>query len=172
VRYTSRFACSCRRLGQLSFVFELRSRAFLRGDVIAGAEIDRLIDAARFRERVEIAAFDAGAGDGDFVIGRNSYVARGLDPFTVEEQQPDAALRVDLADDERGRLDELVFELRTARGWTPGEVGRIGVLEDDAFRIGRLQPVEHLALLLGQKRRLDEMQVRCWNEASRFIRRR
>jgi hypothetical protein len=73
---------------RLRFVFELRRGALLPVDVVAHAEVNRLVHAATLTERIEVAALDDLAG---------------LGFLTFAEQQRDVALSVGLADKARER---------------------------------------------------------------------
>lgn len=82
---------SCRRLDGLGFELELCRRAFLRPDVVASSEVDRLVDAAGFPERIEVSTLDDLARYRDLVVRRDGNIPGRSDAVAGEEQQRDAA---------------------------------------------------------------------------------
>ena len=109
--------------GGRRFELELGGRAIGALDVIARSQVNRLVDAAGFREGVEVAHLDDGTRCGHLVVGRDGDVTGGADLFALKQDQRDAALGVHLGDNEGGRLVELIFELAASGAGSAGCVG-------------------------------------------------
>ena len=70
-----------------SFVVELGRNAFSRANVRTRSKINRLVDAARFLERVEIAALHHGPRYRNIVVGWDGDVASGAYFLALEQDQ-------------------------------------------------------------------------------------
>ncbi len=120
-------------LGEVDLVFQLLDCAVACGDVGAFAEVDRLVDAPTFPERVEVANFDDVTFGGDVVVGWDGDIPCGYRGVAIEESEGDAAFGVDAGDDKRGAFDELELQLRAAGVGAAWAEGGIDFFEDGSF---------------------------------------
>lgn len=133
----------------IALVFELFDNAFGIRDVAAFPEIDWLVDAATFFERIEVSHFHHVVLCRNIVVGWDGDIASGNHTVAVVETEHDAALSVDPGDDEGCALDELELQLWSAGVWATWTVGRVHVFEDDAFAIGGAEFFEDIDLVVG-----------------------
>lgn len=116
-----------------SFVFELGCDAFGGANVGARAKVNRLVNAAGFLERVQVAALHHGSRCRNFMVGWDGYIASRAHLVALEQDQRDAPFIIHLGDDERGGFVELVFELVASAVGATGGVRRVLVFEHNAF---------------------------------------
>ena len=126
---------------------ELTSQAFGIIHVIPNPEINGLEQHAALFETVEIADFDDLTGLRDVVIGGNGDVAARYPAIFAQQLQFDTALTIDLGDHSTQGSDELVLQLIAAAVGSARGVGRIHLLEHDAFAFTSLQLIQQRQLL-------------------------
>ena len=83
------------------------------------------------------------------MVGWDGDIAGGNQLIAIVETEHDAALGVDVGDDEGGALDELEFQLRSAGVRAARAVGCVHVFEDDSFAIGGAEFFEDIDLVVG-----------------------
>ena len=150
---------------RLRLELELVQGAFGRLDVIAGAYVNRLVDAAALLMRIEVTNLHQVADGRDVMVRWNRDVAGTHEPVFVIQAQRDTAFGVVAVDDEGRALDELELQMRAAGIGTARTEGRFEFLEDNAFTVREPEFLVDLDLVVGIDHRADPTESRevRWN---------